>query len=232
MAKKIDIKGNIVRNDSKWIYDWLGIDATAPKDVSKVLGEANGEDIEVEINSGGGDIFAGSEIYTALRNYKGNVKIDIVGLAASAASVISMAGHSRISPTALFMIHNVSSYADGDHNSMEHQANVLRTADQSIANAYKEKTKLSDKELLTLMDKETWMSAEQAVKNHFVDEVMFSGNTQISFTNGTGMINETAINKLKSLINNPNVNDNSDFLIQKAQAQLNLLKLKGELYND
>ncbi len=233
MAKKINVKGSIIRNDAKWIYDWLGIEATAPSDVSKILNEANGDDIEVEINSGGGDIFAGSEIYTALRSYKGNVTINIVGLAASAASVISMAGKSRISPTGLFMIHNVSSRASGDHNAMQHSADVLKTADQSIANAYREKTGLSDKEILALMDHETWMNAEQAVKNKFVDEVMFAESKPISLFNSTQMINDEAIGKLKKIIKGPNAeNSESDFLIQKTQSQLNLLKLKGELKNE
>ncbi len=237
MAKKVSIKGDIVSSGDKWIYNWLGIEATSPKDVSKALNEANDQDVEVEINSGGGDIFAGSEIYTALRNYKGNVVINIVGLAASAASVISMAGKSRITPTGLFMMHNVSSRAKGDYRDMEHSAEVLKTANQSIANAYKEKTGLTDKELLKLMDHETWMSAEQAVKNKFVDEVMFDtskNQTVKGFYNSLHGIPYEAIEKLRSTIKNPNIGNNNeaDFLLQKTKAQLNLLKLKGEMRNE
>lgn len=228
MAKKISIKGEIIRSDNKWIYDWFGIEATCPNDVSKILNESSGDDIEVEINSGGGDIFAGSEIYTALRSYKGNVFIKIVGLAASAASVISQAGKSEISPTALFMIHNVSSRASGDHNAMEHSASVLRTADQSIANAYKEKTGLTDKELLDLMDKETWLSAEQAVKYKFVDGIMFQ-NSQVALYNSTSGITQNTINKMKNLIGSPNSAEaDSDFLMQQMQARINIQRLKGE----
>lgn len=206
VAKKINVKGDIVSSGDKWIYDWLGIEATSPKDINKALIEANGEDIEVEINSGGGDIFAGSEIYTALRNYKGNVVINIVGLAASAASVISMAGKSRITPTGLFMIHNVSGRASGDYNVMDKTSSVLKIANQSIANAYKEKTGLSDKELLNLMDKETWMSAEDAVKNKFVDEVMFDnkGQSMKGFYNSfSGGIPYETIEKIRNTIKNP-----------------------------
>lgn len=235
MSKKISVKGDIVQSSDKWIYNWLGIEATSPKDVSKALNDANGQDIEVEINSGGGDIFAGSEIYTALRNYKGNVQINIVGLAASAASVIAMAGKSRITPTGLFMIHNVSSMARGDYRDMEHSAEVLKTANQSIANAYKEKTGLSDAELFKLMDKETWMSAEDAVKNKFVDDVMFDSNNSIKgFYNSSFGIPYETIKKLRSTIKNPNIDNNneSDILLQKAKAQLSLLKLKGEMNNE
>ena len=96
--RKIEVKGTIVGNADKWIYEWFGMDATCPKDVNAAISEANGEPLLVEINSGGGDVFAGSEIYTALKAYAGTVEINIVGLAASAASVIAQAGHSRISP--------------------------------------------------------------------------------------------------------------------------------------
>lgn len=229
MPKKINIKGDIVQSSDMWIYKWLGIEATSPQDVSRALYEANGQDVEVDINSGGGDIFAGSEIYTAIRDYKGNVQINIVGVAASAASVIAMAGKSRITPTGLFMLHNVTSSAHGDYRDMEHKADVLKVANQSITNAYKGKTGLSDIELFKFMDKETWMSAEDAVKNKFVDEVMFDPPNQTikGFYNSLSGIPYEAIEKIKSKIKKPDVenNDNTVFLLQ---AKLNLLKLKGD----
>lgn len=232
---KINIKGTIVSSEDKWIYDWFGIEAVSPADINKALNEANGQDIEVDINSGGGDIFAGSEIYTAIRSYKGNKQINIVGLAASAASVIAMAAKSQITPTGMFMIHNVSSGAQGDYRDMQHSAEVLKTANQSIANAYKEKTGLSDKELLSLMDKETWMSAEDAVKNKFVDGIMFTqqytNQSKYAFYNSTQVIPPETIEKIRNTIKNPqSENKNSEdaaLLVQKAQTQLNLLKLKG-----
>lgn len=234
MAKIINIKGTIVTSEDKWIYDWFGIEAVSPKDVNKSLNEANGQDIEVEINSGGGDIFAGSEMYTAIRKYKGNKEINIVGLAASAASVVSMAAKSKITPTGLYMLHNVSGSARGDYRDMQHSAEVLKIANQSIANAYKEKTGLSDEELLELMNKETWMSAEQAVKNKFVDEVMFTNQFtnqfKPAFYNSIQVIPPETIEKIRNTIKKPQ-SDNADdaaFLLGKIQAQLNLLKLKGE----
>lgn len=75
---KIDIKGAIVPNDDAWIYDWFGETYTSPKNVSAALEEANGEDVDIEINSGGGDVFAGSEIYAAIRAYPGTVNIHVV----------------------------------------------------------------------------------------------------------------------------------------------------------
>lgn len=169
---KIEVKGAIISNDEKWIYDLFEMDSTAPKDI---LLPTNGEKVEVVINSGGGNVYAGSEIYTALRNYNGPVTVDVVGIAASAASVIAMAGdHVRISPTAQIMIHNVSSAVRGDHNTFEKEANVLKNYNTSIANAYTAKTGKNMDELLALMDEETWFTADQAVEQGFADEVMFT----------------------------------------------------------
>ena len=127
------------------------------------------------------------------------------------------------------MIHNVSSYAGGDHNVMERQAQTLRTADQSIANAYKAKTGLSDNELLDLMDKETWLSAEQAIKLKFVDGIMFENNT-ISIANGP-MISHEAEEKLRSMLGHSE--NKGDFLLQKKEMEaLNLLELRGGYKNE
>ena len=134
--KRINVYGVIIPNSYKWFYDWFDEDSTCPKDVTKVLNEADGEEIEVYINSPGGIIEAGSEIYTALREYKGETKIKVVGQACSAASIIAMAGYCEMSPTALMMVHCVSSGARGNHADMEHMAEILRTADDALSNAY------------------------------------------------------------------------------------------------
>src|SRR5690606_38566253 len=124
-------------NDDKWIYEWFGLEATSPKDITDVIEKLDGEDLEIEINSPGGNVFAGSEIYTALKNYPGKVTINIVGLAASAASVAAMSGDVvRISPTAQIMIHNARNRQEGDYRAMQHSAEVLENVNKSIANAY------------------------------------------------------------------------------------------------
>lgn len=226
---KVNIKGPIVGNSEAWIYEWFGIEATSPNSVNKVLEKANGEDIEVEINSGGGSVFAGSEIYTALKSYSGNVTVKIVGLAASAASVIAMAGNKvMMSPTAQIMIHNVSSRASGDYRDMEHTAEVLRNANDTIANAYRIKTGKTQEELLALMDHETWMTAEKAKELGFIDEIMFENDLQlVASTDYSGMLPPEVINKIRNTIKNPlnSQTNESDILLQKAK--LNLLKLKG-----
>lgn len=171
---RIDIKGDIVSNDDGWIYKWFGIDCVTPKNVLSAIETARNnknERIDIYINSGGGDVFAASEIYSALIEYEGEVKIHIVGLAASAASVIACAGISEISPTSMLMIHNVSGQSRGDYNVMEHSAEMLKKANKTISAAYRAKTGKSDEELLELMNQETWFTAEDAVNMGFVDSI-------------------------------------------------------------
>lgn len=168
---RIGIKGTIIPSDEAWIYDWFGIENTNPKKVLSLLEQADGEDVDVDINSGGGDVFAGSEIYSALRSYQGKVNIHVVGLAASAASVIACAAHSDISPTGQVMVHNVRMTAGGDYHEMDHASEILQTANRSIAAAYMEKTGMSEKDALKLMDRESWMTAQDAVDCGLIDEI-------------------------------------------------------------
>ena len=126
--KTINIKGTIVSDNAYRIYEWMGMEATSPKTVINSLPKSK-EDIEVIINSGGGDVFAGSEIFTALKSYEGNVTAKIVGLAASAASFIAMgADKVLISPTAQMMIHNVSTSVSGDYRDFESATEALKSA--------------------------------------------------------------------------------------------------------
>lgn len=172
MTVKINVKGAIIGNDFKEVYDFYDMESTSPNDVLNVLPK-NNNPIEVIINSGGGHIDAGSEIYSIFKDYKGDVTMKILGMAASAASVIAMAGKRVvIAPTAQLMIHNVSSLVQGDYNEMLHEAGVLKEMNRSIANAYILKTGRSESEILDLMNKETWFSAKSAMQYGFVDEIM------------------------------------------------------------
>lgn len=234
--KRINIRGTIISNDVQWIYDLFDIEATSPNKVLDALEKASGEDVEVIINSGGGDVFAGSEIYTELKSYQGNVTTKIVGIAASAASVIAMAGKKvQISPTAQIMIHNVSSRTAGDYRAMEHEAEVLKNYNKSIASAYMLKSGMKEEELLELMNKETWFNAQQAKENNFVDEILFEESTQVVASIGNSpMIPQQVIDTIRNMKDqfNPNISqkeDDSDFLMQQ-KAKLNLLKLKGDVY--
>ena len=173
------INGDIVDDDTAWMYNFFGMSCTSPKSVRDVLqdsddDEATHEDLTVDISSGGGDVFAGSEIYTLLRNYTGKVVINIYGMAASAASVIAMAGDEvNMSPTAQMMIHKAWSVNQGNADDHEHEAKVLDSIDQSIVNAYVDKTGLKRDDILQMMQNETWMTAQEAVDKGFADGIMF-----------------------------------------------------------
>lgn len=223
---KINVKGPIIDNDDQWIYDWFGIDATSPKKVQDQLSNfKKNEDLEVEINSGGGSVFAGSEIYTILKDYKGNVIVKIVGLAASAASVIAMAGDKvLISPVGQLMIHNASGCFGGDYRDMEKGAEILKNVNATISNAYKIKTGLSNEELLEMMNKETWLTPQKALDNKFVDEIMFTDGVKLIASINNGMLPQEVINKMRDKLKNelPQENINNDLELEKAKLQLHL----------
>lgn len=182
--KKIKINGTITSDSNSFIYRWFGIQVASPNMVADALEEANGEPVDVYINSGGGSVFAGSEMYTLLKEYAGEVTVKITGVAASAASVIAMAANKTlISPTAQMMIHNASSGTEGDKHAHQRSTNMLHSVDEAITNAYRMKTGKSKDELLALMDAETWMNAQQALELGFADEIMFSEDTVDDISN-------------------------------------------------
>jgi ATP-dependent Clp endopeptidase proteolytic subunit ClpP len=196
----IDINGPIISNDSKWIYDWFEIEATCPKDVISKIREANGADIEVAINSGGGDVYAGAEIYTTLKEYSGNVVGKIVGIAASAASVVAMGCKKlKMTPVGQMMIHKAALGTYGNHNKMEHAAEVLKSHDEGIVNAYKLKTGMDSKKILELMDKETYFNAQEALKLGLVDEIMFDDGLKLTASVGQAEIPPEIINKMRNM---------------------------------
>lgn len=229
---KIAIKGAIVRNDDKEIYDWCGLEATCPNDVAKELERADGEDLEIEINSGGGDVYSGSEIYTMLKNYTGKTVVKIVGIAASAASVIAMAGKTTLmSPTAQIMVHNVWSYVQGDYKQLEHEARTLKGHNISIANAYMLKTGKTQKELLKLMDETTYLNAQEALKQGFVDEIMFDEDRRlVASVSDMCVLPKEVINKVRNQLKNQQKENSQKREQEEKQlykAKLNFLKLKG-----
>ena len=219
---RIDIKGDIIPNDDKWIYEWFEMDATCPRDVLKAIEEANGDRLDVYINSGGGDISAGSEIYAALQAYTGQVFIHVVGYACSAASVIACAGHSDMARTGLFMYHNVSGGFRGDYHAMNKGAEILQTANRAIAAAYREKTGKSEKELLDAMDAETWMTAEDAVAMGFIDEIAENQNLKLS-ASASGSLPAGVVDKVRNLIKAQPTNE-----AEALKIKLQILTMKME----
>lgn len=147
---------------------WFDDDVT-PQIFKEELNSGSG-DITVWINSPGGDCVAAAQIYNMLTDYKGNVTVKIDGIAASAASVIAMAGTQvLVSPVSMLMIHNPATMAFGDHAEMQKAIDMLGEVKESIINAYERKTHLSRAKLSHLMDAETWMNANMAVELGFAD---------------------------------------------------------------
>ncbi|MGN0469292.1 MAG: head maturation protease, ClpP-related, partial [Acutalibacteraceae bacterium] len=150
---------------------WFDDDVT-PQLFKDELNNGNG-DITVWINSPGGDCVAAAQIYNMLMDYKGNVTVKIDGIAASAASVIAMAGTKvMMSPVSMLMIHNPMTTAMGDSAEMQKAISMLDEVKESIINAYEIKTGMSRAKLSHLMDAETWMNANSAIEMGFADEIM------------------------------------------------------------
>lgn len=152
---------------------WYG-DEVTPGLFREELNAGEG-DITVWINSPGGDVFAAAQIYNMLKDYPGNVDVRIDGLAASAASVIAMAGNRiSMSPVAMMMIHNPMTIAMGDQKVMQQTIDMLGEIKESIINAYELKTGQSRTKIAHMMDEETWFNAKKAVELGFADDILFT----------------------------------------------------------
>ncbi len=228
MKHTINIKGVIIPNNYKWYYNLFEMDSTCVKDVQDIMDQVkDGDEVEVYINSPGGVIDVGSEIYTLLRKHSEKVKIYITGEACSAASVIAMAAYSEMAPTALMMVHCVSSGVNGNHSDMEHMAETLRTADKALSSAYVDKTGMSEEEILQIMENETWLTADQALERGLIDKVMFREEESKPFVAGPlfALPSNEQMEKAKEMMKNTSGQD--DILLQ---TKLNLMKLKkGEM---
>ena len=168
---KIEIKGAIIPNNSIEAYKKEGKEYTALQDIEL---PSSSQPVEVIINSDGGDVFTGSEIYSRLKEYKGQVTVKIVGVCASIASVIAMAGDTvEMSPTGLFMIHNAMAWTYGNTKEHKKQIEALEVVNNSIALAYQNKTGLPMETIRSLMEEETWFSCDRALEYGFVDKQMF-----------------------------------------------------------
>lgn len=177
---------------------WWG-DEVTPAAFKEELNAGNGA-INIHINSVGGDCIAASMIYTMLMDYPGEVTVQIDGLAASAASVVAMAGTTvRMSPTALMLIHNPWTSASGDASDMQKAIALLDEVKESIINAYAIKTGLDRATLAELMDQETWMNAYRARELGFCDEVLFDGSAKekvsFEFSNRTSAMQALSLVK-------------------------------------
>jgi ATP-dependent Clp protease protease subunit len=167
---------------------WYG-DEVTPKLFKDELESGSGP-ISVWINSPGGDVFAAAQIYNMLMDYPYDVTVKIDGLAASAASVIAMAGTTvEMSPVAMMMIHNPATIAIGDSEEMKKAVKMLDEVKESIMNAYEIKTGLARDKISKLMDAESWFNAKKAVELGFADKILFAdGQEGAAKNDGAGVV--------------------------------------------
>lgn len=169
--QKIEIKGVIIPKSSILEYKKDGREYTSLEDIKIPFPS---EPLEVRINSSGGDVYTANEIYAKLRGHKGKVTVKIVGLAASAASVIAMAGDViEMNPIALMMIHNVSTLTYGNSQQLKRQIETMDVANDALATAYQERTGLAKEKIKEMMERETWLSCDTAISLGFADKKMF-----------------------------------------------------------
>ena len=180
--------------------------------------------ITVWINSPGGDCVAAAQIYNMLMDYPADVTVRIDGIAASAASVIAMAGTKvQMSPVSVMMIHNPLTVAMGDSDEMRRAIQLLDEVKESIINAYEIKTGLSRAKLSHLMDGETWMNAKKALELGFCDEILYQPEAEPapedSFTFSRRAVTNSLLDKLKTRIPKP------DNRVRAADLQKRLSRL-------
>lgn len=211
---------------------WFDDDVT-PQMFKEELMDGNGN-ITVWINSPGGDCVAAAQIYNMLREYEGKVTVKIDGIAASAASVIAMAGDTVLmSPVSMMMIHNLMTIAFGDSGEMQRAIDMLAGVKDSIINAYEIKTGLSRVKLAHLMDAETWMDANKAIELGFADEIIQrNGAVDMEVPQVSMLYSKTAVvNSLKDKIaekcriEQKEVTENSNKVkADSLMSRLNLMK--------
>ena len=182
---------------------WFG-DEITPKEFRGELNSGQGK-VTVWINSPGGDCFAAAQIYNMLMEYSGLVDVHIDGIAASAASVIAMAGnHVAISPVGMMMIHNPATVSIGDEREMKKAMEMLSEVKESIINAYELKTGLPRKQLSNMMNAEYWMNAKKALELGFADSILYDGDDEGDEPEGMifsrAAVTNSLLNKLKAQV--------------------------------
>ena len=195
--RELAIDRAIGGDDNLW--SWL-FDEITPKKFREELNSGDG-DIVVRINSEGGDIFAANEIYNMLKEYRGKVRVVIDAMAASAASVIAMAGDSiEISPVGMIIIHNPWTGTIGDADEFKMVANQLDSIKENIINAYEQKTHLSRTKLAKMMDEETFIHARKAVELGFADKIIGEEKLSAETVNDSMSSRQQIMNGIKNAL--------------------------------
>lgn len=204
-----------------WLFDEI-----TPKNFRDELNSGDG-DIVVRINSEGGDVFAANEIYNMLKEYRGKVHVRIDAIAASAASVIAMAGDViEISPVGMIVIHNPYTVAEGDAEEFKIAASQLESVKENIINAYELKTKLPRAKLSRMMDEETFIHAHKAVELRFADKIIGEENISAIEANDGISSRRQVENSIKNALRIKSKSAVPDNRVDAAQFQRRLLRKK------
>ncbi len=224
MAERILFLNGTIAEES-----WFDDDVT-PQLFKEELNQGNGN-ITVWINSPGGDCVAAAQIYNMLIDYKGDVTVKIDGIAASAASVIAMAGTKVLmSPVSMLMIHNPMTIAFGNKGEMEKAISMLDEVKESIINAYEIKTGMSRAKLSHLMDSETWMDAHKAVELGFADDILNRSDTtdievpQVSMMYSKAQVVNSLMDKIATKCKIENKETNTGVKADELMDRLFLMK--------
>lgn len=208
--RQLAISG-VIAPDS-WVHDDV-----SPQVFQDELNESQ-DPIDLWLNSPGGDCVAASRIYTMLMNYPDDVNVKIDGIAASAASVIAMAGTKvSMAPTAMIMIHNPLTIVGGQKEDLDQAAQMLAETKESIINAYELKTNLPREKISAMMDDETWMNVNKAIELGFADD-MLGQNKDITdcYSYSDKQSDLVVLNKLKQTSQNT-------ISVKSLQKRLSLL---------
>nr|DAL42108.1 MAG TPA_asm: Putative ATP dependent Clp protease [Caudoviricetes sp.] len=236
----VNLRGPLIPSDVKWVYDFFEIESICPNDISKAIDEASekSDSIIFRINSTGGCVSVGADIYEMIRSSDIETEARIVGDCCSAATYIACAADkATMSPLAQYMIHRCSVSASGNSSDFAVVLQMLNETDRAIASAYAMKTGMSEEEIIELMNKETFMNAQTAKKLGFIDSVLFENEfvqnsidtNKINILNASNcMIDESVINQMQknkqSILSAQNSVKKREVL-----AKLNLLKLGGRV---
>lgn len=217
-------------------------DLVTPKQFVKDLKNLGDiEELDVRINSNGGDVFAGQTIYSLLKSHKASINVYIDGLAASIATIVAMAGDKiTMSPGAMFMIHNPSSVAYGEAKDFIKNAEILNKVKECLIATYKAKVNLDEEELSEMMDNESWFTAEEALDKGFIDEISgveieacVNKSNQVFF-NGIGFDISNYINtpKFKNMVESKKNDDLISTLNQSRESFKKIMENKAATPNN
>ena len=202
IVKTLKFNGTIIPDALGPVYDFIKRSNVTPKAMTDFLENAKGEDVLLSMSSGGGEITAASDMYTALKKYPGKVNVEITGNSASAATIVMLgADHVAISPSASVMIHNVQSGAQGDYRDLGNVAGASKNLSEGFAEMYAQKMNKSIDEVKELMDATTWYNAKQAKEAGLVDEIMFESAPMMVASDDL-LLSDEAVSKINALMQN------------------------------